>query len=105
MIDVATEEVIHEGAANLQVNVETVGGKLLLLKEKLVFNPHSFNIQKHSISIKLASISAISLGWTKLFGFIPLTPNALIISEDGKIYRFTVFDRKAWLEKITGQKR
>jgi hypothetical protein len=95
-----TEKTIHEGRANYQKNIESVGGKLSLFEDRIMFTPHSFNVQKEVISINLKSVTGLEMGWTKLLGLIPLLPNALVISELDKEYRFTVFDRSVWLEKI-----
>jgi hypothetical protein len=100
MSELGEEMPIQEGSANFQRNVETVGGKLSLFDEKLVFEPHAVNVQKEGVIIQLASISKVDMGWTKFLGFIPLLPNALIISSGNKCYRFTVFNRKAWVENI-----
>lgn len=96
-----SESVLHEGKANLQKGLETVGGKLYLLRNKLVFEPHKLNVQRGGSSIDLSSIHHITLGWTKLFGALPFAPNALKVSVDGgDMYCFTVFDRKVWRDKI-----
>lgn len=39
------ESVIKEGAANLQKNIETVGGKLFLTEQRLIFEARKFNVQ------------------------------------------------------------
>lgn len=100
MSDDQSEDVVYEGAANLQKKLETVGGRLILFTDRLVFEPHSLNVQKQQISIQLESISKIESGWTKLFGFIPLIPNALIISDGNQHHRVTVFNRKLWIKRI-----
>lgn len=37
------EQIVKEGAANLQKNIETVGGKLCLTNQRLVFEAHKIN--------------------------------------------------------------
>ncbi len=97
----ATQGSVFEGAASFQNNVETVGGKLRLYKDRLVFEAHILNVQKKPIIIALSSISEISLGWTKFLSIIPLFPNAIIVStDDNALYRFTVFHRREWRHKI-----
>ena len=92
---------LFESAANLQKNVETVGGKLQLFSDKLIFQPHKVNIQREPITITLSDITDTYLGWTKLFGIIPLLPNAIVITtNENKLFRFTVFHRNEWLSKI-----
>lgn len=39
------ERIIKEGAANLQKNIETVGDKLYLTNQRLVFEAHTLNVQ------------------------------------------------------------
>jgi len=98
------KNMIYEGAANLQKNIETVGGKLKLYSDKLVFEPHAINVQREPVSILLSSVLEIHLGWTKLFGFIPILPNSMIVlTTDNKSYRFTVFRRKEWADKIKSE--
>ena len=93
--------VIHQGAANFQKNVETVGGKLVLSSDSLVFTPHAVNVQRPEISVKLAQISKIEMGSTKFLGLLPIFPNAILVHlETGETYRFTVFRRNIWLEKL-----
>ena len=101
MNDGNDQNTLFESKANLQKNIETVGGKLLLFKQHLEFRPHSFNVQREPLSIALASILEIESGWTKLFGFIPIFPNAIILfTKNEKQYRFTVSQRNIWISKI-----
>jgi len=101
MSDEASIKYIFEGKANLQKNIETVGGMLLLTNMTLEFIPHRLNIQSGSITVPLSSISRTESGWTKIFGLIPIFPNAIIIhTNDQKKYRFTVFKKNKWISKI-----
>jgi hypothetical protein len=102
VIEMTEEKVLFEGAASFQKNVETIGGKLKLFKDKLVFIPHTFNVQKEAISVDLKSINKLSASWTKFLGVVPIFPNAILIADANKDYRFTVFSRDTWIEKING---
>ena len=94
-----SSEPIHEGPANLQSGIETVGGKLLLYEDRVEFVPHFVNMQRTATSIPLSSLLGISFGWTKFLDLIPLLPNALLLHTEGELYRLSVFDRKEWQEK------
>lgn len=52
------ETVIKEGVANLQKRVETVGGKLWLTSQRLVFEAHKLNIQGGTTEIELSDIQS-----------------------------------------------
>ena len=95
------EQVIKSGVANLQKNIETVGGKLYLTNQHLVFEAHKINVQGGSTEIELSSIQSSKKCWTKFLGFIPLAPNSLAIyTNEGKEYRFVLFKRGAWATAI-----
>ena len=92
---------LKEGPANLQRNIENVGGKLFLYQTKLLFEPHKMNIQNGNEEITLASISEVSATWTRFVGFIPLPPNALKIkTHGGHEHVFTLWQRHAWKDAI-----
>lgn len=54
------ETVIHSGDANHFVNIEAVGGKLYLLKDKLQFQSHRFNVNNHGLVIDLHHIKEVN---------------------------------------------
>lgn len=66
--DIDGEPIIHSGRANHFKGMEAVGGKLYLLKDKVQFQPHNFNIQSHSESIDINHIQKVS--FYNSFGFI-----------------------------------
>lgn len=91
------ETVIKEGAANLQRGAETVGSKLFLTNQRLVFESHAFNIQTGATLIELAHIVKTALCWTKFLNLIPLAPNSLeVVTLQGEQHRFVLYGRKAW---------
>ncbi len=99
------EDVEYESAANHQKNIETIGGKLYLTNERLVFEPHGLNIQKQKVKISLSDIYSVETRWTKFLGFLPLAPNAFIVCrQDGIFWSFTVNKRKNWIKKINEAK-
>jgi len=99
------EQIIKKGGANLQKNIETVGGKLYLTNQRLVFETHKFNIQNGSTIIELSNIQSSEKCWTKFLGFLPIMPNSLAVyTKEGKEYRFVLFGRGAWAAAIEAQK-
>ena len=100
-----SEHVIKEGAASLQKNIETVGGRLRLTNQRLLFEAHKFNVQRGVTEIELPSIQASHPCWTKFLGLLPLFPNALaIFTQQGREYRFVLFGRHAWAAAIEAQR-
>ena len=99
------EQIIKEGAANLQKNIETVGGKLYLTNHRIVFEAHKINIQRGSTEIELSDVLSSEKCWTKFLGFFPIMPNSLAVyTKTGKEYRFVLFGRGAWAAAIEAQK-
>jgi hypothetical protein len=95
------ERVIKQGAANLQKGFETVGGKLYLTNQRLVFEAHQINVQGGITEIELSEVQSTQKCWTKFLGFIPLMPNSLAVyTKDGEEYRFVLFGRGAWAAAI-----
>lgn len=94
------ERIIKEGGANLQKNIETVGGKLYLTNLRLIWESHALNIQTGTVEILLPEIVTLEGGWTKLLGLIPLIPNAIIIYTKVHNYRITLFGKKDWINRI-----
>ena len=100
------EQVLKQGGANLQRGLETVGGKLYLTNQRLVFEAHKLNIQTGNTEINLSDIQSIEKCWTKLLGIIPLMPNSLAVyTKTAKEYRFVLFGRGAWAEEINANKK
>ena len=100
----SNENIIRQGAANLQKNIEPVKGKLYLTETKLVFEAHGLNVQGGTTSINLKDIATAEKGWSKLLGIFPVVPNALKITmKDGKVYRFTCYWPSCWKDAVEGQ--
>ena len=100
------EQVIKEGPANLQRNIETVGGKLYLTNQRLVFEAHKFNVQQGVTGVELSNIQALRTCWTRLLGLFPIFPNSLAIyTKHGEEYRFVLFERSAWVVAIDAQRK
>ena len=95
------EKLVKKGGANLQKGVETVGGYLYLTNQRLIFEAHAINIQGGNTIIDLSDIESTEKCWTKFLNVIPLMPNSLAVNtKTGDEYRFVLFGRGAWQEKI-----
>ncbi len=95
------ESTIRNSAANLQKGLETVGGKLWLTDQRLIFEAHKFNVQGGNTEIDFADIQGVRPCWTRFLGIIPLVPNSLAVSAtDGREYRFVLMGRGAWANAI-----
>lgn len=94
------ERVLKDGAANLQRGVETVGGRLYLTDQRLVFQPHRFNVQFQPAELELAAIRSVRPCWTKFLNLIPLAPNSLSVLAVQAEYRFVLFGRRGWATAI-----
>ncbi len=100
------EQIIKTGAANLQKNIETVGGKLYLTSQRLVFEAHKINLQGGVTEVELSNIQSSRPCWTRFLGLIPLFPNSLaVFTKQGKEYRFVLFGRHAWAAAIEAQRK
>ncbi len=98
------EHLVREGGANLQRGIETVGGKLFLTNQRLLFQSHAFNVQTGPTQIELSDVSGTKRCWTKFLGFIPLIPNSLAVqTARGKEYRFVLSGRAQWATAIGAQ--
>ena len=99
------EKLVKDGAANLQKGIETVGVKLYLTNQRLVFESHNFNVQSGVTKLDLSNIQSSEKCWTKFLGFLPLFPNSLAVyTKQGQEYRFVLFGRDAWAATIKSTK-
>lgn len=96
----ADENLIRDGAANLQRGMEAVGGRLFLTDSRLVFLSHPLNVQTGVTEIPLRTIRSVQPCWTKLLGIIPVTPNSLAVQTDEAEHRFVVVGRANWMRVI-----
>ena len=98
------EKFVKEGAANLQKNIETVGGKLCLTNQRLIFESHNLNVQGGVTEIDLSNVKSSLPCWTKFLGLFPVFPNSLaVFTKQGMEYRFVLFGRHAWAAAIEAQ--
>ena len=98
---IAGETIVKESAANHQRGIETVGGKLFLTTQRLVFESHDFNFQIGSTVIALRDIAGVEPAWTRFLNLIPLMPNSIkVATRDGREHSFVVFGRGEWIRAI-----
>jgi len=91
------ENIIKSGPANLQKGIETVGGKLYLTNQRLIFEAHNINTQKDVAFININEITETERSWTKFLGILPIYPNSLsVLTSNEKEYRFVLFKRNEW---------
>ena len=99
------ESVTKSGAANLQRGAETVGGKLFLTNERLIFEAHALNIQTGVTIVPLNGIQETTPCWTKFLNLLPLAPNSLAVKSTDDEWRFVLFGRKKWKAAIDSQRQ
>jgi hypothetical protein len=98
------EKILKDGRANLQSSVDTVGGKLFLTDQRLIFESHKFNVQTGATEISLSNVMGVKPCWTKFLGIIPLAPNSMaVMTKDGKSRQFVVSRRDSWIEEICSE--
>ena len=95
------ETIIRNGGANLLHGMDNAGGKLILTNQRVIFEAHRFNISRGEQLIDLMDITKVEKAWTKFLGFIPLFPNAVLVTvSNGKRFRFALWGRKKWAKAI-----
>lgn len=101
----SNEVLLKQGPANLQRDIETVGGRLYLTNTRLIFESHGFNVQCGVTLLPLSDIVSITKCWTKFLNLIPLLPNSLaVVTTSGQDFRFVLFGRTAWASAIANAK-
>ncbi|MFP4288096.1 MAG: hypothetical protein ACOC2E_01995 [Bacteroidota bacterium] len=90
------EEVLFSGRANHIYKGEALGGMLYLLKDRLQFKAHNFNVQNQTVAIALSEIKEI-----EYYNTLGIIPNGLKIRMPaGETAKFVVNNRKQWKEQI-----
>jgi len=90
-----SEMIIKEGPASYFVGLGTIGGKLYLTNERLLFFPHKLNYSTKNSEIEISDISNVMK--KKIF----LSAHGLkIILSDNRNEEFLVYGRKKWISAI-----
>lgn len=97
LLSTEEEHVLFEKKANLFRGIESVGGKILFYKDKMVFKSHSFNIQTGDTIIVYSQIQSM-----KKVNTIGLVPNGLLITlQDGQQHKFVVYNRSEIIDFLS----
>ena len=92
------ESILHEGPANHWKKGEAVGGGLTLTTDRLIFESHRVNIQRHAESYLIRRIADLEVG-TNLF----IIKNGLEVTfQDGAREKLVVNNPSDWIKKIKG---
>lgn len=95
------ETIQKQGMANMMRGLESVGGKLYLTSQRIVFESHSLNIQTGSSLVPLTEVESTELCWTKILNLIPVMPNSIRVNTaNGNKLQFVVFGRGSWKAEI-----
>jgi hypothetical protein len=98
------EQLVKEGFANLQRGWETVGGRLYLTNQRLIFESHPFNVQRGTTIVPLPNIAVVQETWTKFLNQIPIANNSIAVTtNEEREYRIVVWGRRDWIEAIMRQ--
>lgn len=90
------DSIILSGPANHFLKWEGAGGKLYLLKDKLWFKSHRFNLQNHEWQLPIDQVKEVD--FYNVLGFAPT--GLAITTYDGKNEKFVVNNRKDWKAAI-----
>lgn len=94
------EQILADKAANLIRGVESVGGRLKITNQRLIFEANAINNQKQTLEIPLNQISEVIKRYT--FGLIP---NGLLIKLKSNVeYKFIVWNCGELIKLITKKK-
>ncbi|MBC8102612.1 MAG: hypothetical protein H7Z41_08500 [Cytophagales bacterium] len=97
----AGETIVKEGGANLQHDLESVGGRLFLTTHRLIFESHALNVQTGVTILPLFAITEVQRCWTKFLNAIPLANNSVAVTmNQGVTFRFVVFGAPQWVAAI-----
>src|SRR4051794_7885130 len=91
-----TETVLFNVSANLKKGIETVGGKLKITEDELIFTPHKMNIQSAPVTINFGEITKVEKR-NNLF----IVPNGMsVFVKDGTEYKFVVNKRDKLVDHL-----
>jgi GRAM domain len=96
----SNEPILYSGPANHMRGYEGVGGFLYLTSHRLLFRPHSFNVQKGDFSLPSSEIKSV-ISNQKTLGF--LANRLIAVDNSGMRQTFIVYEPKVWAEKIAVQ--
>ncbi|QMV44836.1 hypothetical protein FPL14_01515 [Cohnella cholangitidis] len=87
---------LEKVAANLFRGIESVGGRLSITNERLVFEPHAINIQSNILELNVQDIVKVEKRNNLL-----VVPNGMkLTTGDGKEYKFVIWNRSKIIELL-----
>jgi hypothetical protein len=90
------EQLLADVAANMFRGVESVGGRMRITDKRILFEPHSLNLQKQPAEIPLEQVTEV--GKSNTMGFIP---NGLFVHlQSGLEYKFVCWQRERLISLI-----
>jgi len=96
-----SEELIEKFAANLMRGIESVGGRMILTNQRVLFEAHKFNVQSAPLAIPLSEIESVVPSMT-----LGIVPNGMTIRcNSGREYRFVVWGRKRIISIIERERK
>ena len=88
--------IIHSSGASHFINGESFGGRLYLLRDRLQFQSHRFNLKNQGTLIYIEQIEEVNF-----YNPLGVIPNGLLIrTTDGYTKKFVVIGRRLWKKKI-----
>lgn len=92
------EELLADVAANLFRGIESVGGRMKITNQRVLFEPHTVNIQKQPAEILLEQVAEVRKRNT-----LGVVPNGILIrTKSGIEYKFVVWGRERLINLIQG---
>jgi hypothetical protein len=99
------EALVKESRANLQRGIESVGGHVYLTDQRLIFESHSFNVQRGATEIPLAEVAEMRKAWTRFLNLIPIAPNTIAVrTTRGEEHRIVCSKRDEWIAAVEQQR-
>ena len=96
-----SEEILADVRANLFRGLEAVGGRMKITTRRVLFEPHSLNVQTTPAQIPLSDIIEVTKRRT-----LGIVPNGLLIrTRSGMEYKFVVWGRQKLINIIESRIR
>ncbi len=92
----AQEDLLGKFVASLRRGMESVGGRIIVTNQRLLFEAHGINLQKEPLSIKFDDIVGVTT-----YSSLGLVPNGIAVQcRSGKTFKFIAFNRKEIVDLI-----
>lgn len=95
------ESIVGKFGVSLRRGLESVGGRIILTNQRLLFEAHGINFQREPVSIPLEDIAGVTT-----YNSLGIVPNGFRVQcHSGQEYRFIAFNRTQIIDLINQQKR